>query len=93
VPEQVRHDVGCSLILCLRATIVYIDAVDTVMPLVIGFLILGRSFFALISGSASSDNKGLLRDEEPIIYWITVIAGFAIAIGLFIFAWRNWHGV
>jgi nitrate reductase gamma subunit len=66
---------------------------DTFLPFVFGLLILIRSAYVLISGSASADSKGLLRDEEPMIYWLTVIAGFAIAIGLFIFAWRNWHGV
>ena len=66
---------------------------DTVLPFAMGLLILGRSGFILITGSASADSKGFLRSDEPIVYWLSVIAGFAIAIGLFIFAWRNWHGV
>jgi hypothetical protein len=71
----------------------YAGFMDIVLPFVFGFLILIRSAYVLISGSASANSKGLWRDEEPMIYWVTVLAGFAMAGGLFIFAWRNWHGV
>jgi hypothetical protein len=48
----------------------YADSMDSVLPFVVGLLILGRSGFMLISGSASADSKGLLRNEEPLTYWL-----------------------
>jgi hypothetical protein len=63
-------------------------AMGPLPPLIVGIFVLGRTVFALLSGAASADNKGILRDDEPIAYWVIVAAGFAGAALLFIISFR-----
>jgi len=61
-------------------------------PLIVRILVLGRTVFALFSGAASADNKGFLRDDEPITYWVIIAVGFAGAALLFVTAFHLRNG-
>ena len=63
-----------------------------VAPLVIGILVAARTIFALFSGSASADNKGLLRKDEPMTYWLIIAIGFVGSIVLFATAYHLRNG-
>ena len=63
-----------------------------VAPLVVGILVAGRTIFALFSGSASADNKGLLREDEPMIYWLVIAMGLVGSIVLFATAYHLRNG-
>ncbi|MDD1451930.1 hypothetical protein NHF48_014810 [Sphingomonas sp. H160509] len=61
-------------------------------PLVVGILVAGRTIFVLFSGSASADNKGLLRKEEPMTYWLIIAIGLVGSIVLFATAYHLRNG-
>ena len=63
-----------------------------VTPLVVGILVAGRTIFALFSGSASVDNKGLLRKDEPMTYWLIIAIGLVGSIVLFATAYHLRNG-
>ena len=63
-----------------------------VAPLVVGILVAGRTIFALFSGSASADNKGLVREDEPMIYWLVIAMGLVGSIVLFATAYHLRNG-
>jgi len=61
-------------------------------PLVVGILVAGRTIFVLFSGSASADNKGLLRKEQPMTYWLIIAIGLVGSIVLFATAYHLRNG-
>lgn len=60
-----------------------------VAPFVVGVLVLGRTVFALLSGSAAANNKGFWREDEPMAYWTVIVTGFAASAFLFYEAFRQ----
>jgi hypothetical protein len=81
---------------CAHLRNLMIDCKTTFMgplpPLIIGILLLARTVYALFSGSASADNKGILREDEPMFYWFVIVAGFIISAFLLVTAHRLRNG-
>jgi len=54
----------------------------SIMPLVIGFLVLLATGRALVIGAASADGDSVTRESEPLLYWSCVSAGLLAAVVL-----------
>jgi len=55
---------------------------DSGALLVVAVLIAGRTAWALfVSGSAANNDRGLTRDDSPLIYWTTILIGCLAVVG------------
>jgi len=58
-------------------------------PLITGFILCIGVARNLITGSASADGKGLLRDADPLIFWAITGVTSVIACVMFYLAWKG----
>ncbi len=58
-------------------------------PLFMGFILCIGIARNLITGSASADGKGLLRDADPLVFWLITGAAGGIACEMFYLGWQG----
>lgn len=58
-------------------------------PLIMGFVICAGIARSIVTGSATADGKGLLREAEPVYFWTAVGIMGAAAMGMFYLPWRG----
>ena len=55
--------------------------------LVLGLFGIAVTIRAIKLGGASADGSGIRRDEEPLFFWMVIVAAGIYSVGCLYFAW------